>query len=58
MTPTNILFICGGAFEGLDKIIERRMDQRTIGFGAELGKPNEEDKTWASCCASFCRRIW
>ena len=40
---TNILFICGGAFEGLDKIIERRMDQRTIGFGAELGKPNEED---------------
>ena len=40
---TNILFICGGAFEGLEKIIERRMDQRTIGFGAELGKPNEED---------------
>lgn len=40
---TNILFICGGAFEGLDKIIERRMDQRTIGFGAELGKPNEAD---------------
>ncbi len=39
---TNILFICGGAFEGLEKIIEHRMDQRTIGFGAELGKPNEE----------------
>ena len=40
---TNILFICGGAFEGLDKIIERRMDQRTIGFGAVIDKPNEED---------------
>ena len=40
---TNILFICGGAFEGLEKIIEHRMDRRTIGFGAELGKPNESD---------------
>lgn len=40
---TNILFICGGAFEGLDKIIERRMDHRTMGFGAELGGPNVEN---------------
>lgn len=33
---TNILFICGGAFEGLEKIIETRKDQKTIGFGAEI----------------------
>ncbi|MEE0958552.1 MAG: ATP-dependent Clp protease ATP-binding subunit ClpX [Lachnospiraceae bacterium] len=31
---TNILFICGGAFDGLEKIIEARMDQKTIGFNA------------------------
>ncbi len=40
---TNILFICGGAFEGLDKVIERRMDRRSIGFNAEVTKPNEEE---------------
>lgn len=34
---TNILFICGGAFEGLDKIIERRIGKKAIGFNAELG---------------------
>ncbi len=33
---TNILFICGGAFEGIDKIIESRMDRGTIGFNSEL----------------------
>ena len=33
---TNILFICGGAFEGIDKIIEARMDKKGIGFGSEL----------------------
>ncbi len=33
---TNILFICGGAFDGLDKIIESRIDQSSIGFGAEI----------------------
>lgn len=32
----NILFICGGAFDGLDKIIEQRMDQKSIGFGAKI----------------------
>jgi ATP-dependent Clp protease ATP-binding subunit ClpX len=31
---TNILFICGGAFDGLDKIIEQRMDSKSIGFNA------------------------
>ena len=32
----NILFICGGAFDGVDKIIENRLDKRTMGFGAEI----------------------
>lgn len=32
----NILFICGGAFDGLDKIIEQRLDQKTMGFGADI----------------------
>lgn len=38
---TNILFICGGAFEGLEKIIERRMDKKTIGFNGSLGMKHE-----------------
>ncbi|MGB9660971.1 MAG: ATP-dependent Clp protease ATP-binding subunit ClpX [Moorellaceae bacterium] len=33
---TNILFICGGAFEGLDKIIKNRIAKKTMGFGAEI----------------------
>ena len=33
---TNILFICGGAFDGLEKIIEQRLDQKTIGFNADV----------------------
>ena len=37
---TNILFICGGAFEGLEKIIEQRTGERTIGFGADV-QPKE-----------------
>lgn len=38
---TNILFICGGAFDGLDKIIETRLDQKTIGFNADVRDKNE-----------------
>ncbi len=34
---TNILFIVGGAFEGLDKVVETRMDTKSIGFAAEIG---------------------
>ncbi len=34
---TNILFLCGGAFVGLDKVIERRIGKKTLGFRAELG---------------------
>jgi len=37
---TNILFICGGAFDGLDKIIQNRIGQKTLGFGAELENRN------------------
>lgn len=40
---TNILFICGGAFGGLEKIIQNRMGHKTIGFGAETHSPKEED---------------
>ena len=41
---TNILFICGGAFAGLDKIISSRGDKASIGFGAEVKNP-EDRKT-------------
>ncbi len=40
---TNILFICGGAFEGIDKIIQNRVGQRIMGFGADV-KSREEKK--------------
>ena len=40
---TNILFICGGAFEGLEKIIETRIDKKSIGFNAEIGTGEEEN---------------
>ena len=40
---TNILFICGGAFDGLDKIIEKRTDKKTMGFGAEIKSSTERD---------------
>ena len=39
---TNILFICGGAFDGLEKIIETRMDKKSIGFNAEISEKKEE----------------
>ena len=40
---TNILFICGGAFVGLDKIISQRLDKKTIGFMAEITGKKEKD---------------
>ena len=40
---SNILFICGGAFDGLDKIIEKRTDKKTMGFGAEIKSSQERD---------------
>ncbi len=39
---SNILFICGGAFEGIDKIIQQRTGQKTIGFGAEIKTKKEK----------------
>lgn len=41
---SNILFICGGAFEGIEKIIEERIGQKTIGFGAKIESKKEFDK--------------
>merc|ERR1711960_70603 len=38
---TNILFICGGAFSGLDKIIADRLQKRSIGFGAKVADPDK-----------------
>ena len=40
---TNILFICGGAFDGLDKIIESRMDEKSIGFNGILSEKEEKN---------------
>jgi ATP-dependent Clp protease ATP-binding subunit ClpX len=49
LNTKNILFICGGAFEGLDKIIERRVSQNPVGFGAELhGKKHRSTDTYLS----------
>lgn len=40
---TNILFICGGAFDGLEKIIESRTDKNSIGFNAEISAKDEKN---------------
>jgi ATP-dependent Clp protease ATP-binding subunit ClpX len=40
---TNILFICGGAFDGIEKIIENRTGKKTMGFGAEVKAKEEKD---------------
>ena len=40
---TNVLFICGGAFAGIDEIIENRVGAKGIGFGADIRRPNEKD---------------
>ena len=40
---TNILFICGGAFDGLDKIIEKRTEKKSMGFGADIKSSTERD---------------
>lgn len=43
INTTNILFICGGAFDGIDKIIENRTRVSTLGFGAEIQSKTEKD---------------
>ena len=40
---TNILFICGGAFAGIERIIESRIGQKGIGFGADIRRADEKD---------------
>ena len=40
---TNILFICGGAFDGLERIVESRLSAGSIGFNAEIIDKNERD---------------
>ncbi len=40
---TNILFMCGGAFAGLDKIIEDRIGRKGVGFGADIRRSDEKD---------------
>ena len=46
MDTTNILFICGGAFDGIDKIIEQRLNKKVIGFGSEF-KPDKDKEAAA-----------
>lgn len=41
---TNILFICGGAFDGMDKVISRRIGEHTIGFNSEIKSVKENSK--------------
>jgi ATP-dependent Clp protease ATP-binding subunit ClpX len=43
---TNILFICGGAFDGLEKIVRNRTEKTGIGFGAEVRSPNNSKATY------------
>ncbi|MCL2747482.1 MAG: ATP-dependent Clp protease ATP-binding subunit ClpX [Oscillospiraceae bacterium] len=45
VNTANILFICGGAFDGIDKIIENRMGKNGLGFGAEVLSRKEKDLT-------------
>ncbi|MDP4093891.1 MAG: ATP-dependent Clp protease ATP-binding subunit ClpX [Bacillota bacterium] len=40
---TNILFICGGAFDGIEKIIQNRIGKKSMGFGAKIESPKERD---------------
>ena len=42
LDTSNILFICGGAFDGLEKIVHKGADSKPIGFGADIQKPNEK----------------
>ena len=43
INTSNILFICGGAFDGLDKIIEKRVDKSALGFGADVKSRQKKD---------------
>ena len=43
---SNILFICGGAFDGLEKVIQRRLESNSIGFGANVTSKNDDRTTY------------
>ncbi len=43
INTTNILFICGGAFVGLDKVVEARIGNKTLGFGADIRSRRDEE---------------
>ena len=45
LNTKNILFICGGAFDGIESIIEQRLNQKSIGFGANVQSNKEQDKS-------------
>ena len=49
MDTTNILFICGGTFVGLDKIISKRLGRKKIGFIDRAGAGPTKSTTWAAC---------
>lgn len=44
LDTTNILFICGGAFEGIDKIIESRVNEKSLGFGAKVESKKDKNR--------------
>ncbi|MEN3041357.1 MAG: ATP-dependent Clp protease ATP-binding subunit ClpX [Bacteroidia bacterium] len=54
---TNILFICGGAFEGLDKIIARRLSRQTIGFRRESSASQQSENLYAYAQPEDLRRF-
>ncbi len=49
---TNILFICAGAFDGIEKVIERRMGGSSLGFGADVKSPKSREATALSAVAT------
>ena len=46
---TNILFICGGAFAGLERIVNHRTNAASIGFGAEMKREVEDPEVQGQC---------
>ena len=57
MDTTNILFICGGTFVGIEKIIAKRLGRRTIGFGQQSGMRNEADVAELAAAGRFRRHF-
>ena len=49
---TNVLFICGGAFAGIEKIVENRIGAKGVGFGADIRRPEDKDLGASSATSS------